>query len=98
MTLGEITTAIEYGVDVVKIFPGDILTVSFIKDVKGPMPQVNMMPSGGVDVGNAGSWIKAGCFALGAGSSLIGGAKTGDYDRITQTAIEFRREILKARG
>ncbi len=98
MSLMEITSAIEYGVDVVKIFPGDILTVNFIKDVKGPMPQVNMMPSGGVDVSNAGDWIKAGCFALGAGSSLIGGAKKGDYNKITQTAKDFRSEIRKARG
>lgn len=98
MTLAEITKAIEYGVDVVKIFPGDILTVNFIKDVKGPMPYVNMMPSGGVDVQNAGEWIKAGCFALGAGSSLIGGVKKGDYASITRIAKEFRQEIIKARG
>lgn len=98
MTLAEITTAIEVGVDVVKIFPGDIMTSKFIKDVRGPLPYVNMMPSGGVDVSNAGAWIKAGCFALGAGSSLIGGAKKGDYESITRIAKEFKKEIELARG
>lgn len=97
MTLKEITTAIEYGVDVVKIFPGDVLKVDFVKAVKGPMPQVDMMPSGGVSLDNVDQWIKAGCFAVGAGGSLIEGAKTGNYDLITQTAREFIKRINAAR-
>jgi len=97
MTLKEITTAIEYGVDVVKIFPGDVLKVDFVKAVMGPMPQVDMMPSGGVTIENVEQWIKAGCFAVGAGGSLIKGAKTGDYDLITKTAKEFIKRIKAAR-
>ena len=52
MTLREITEALEYGVDIVKIFPGNVLKVDFVKAVKGPMPYVEMMPSGGVEVDN----------------------------------------------
>jgi len=56
------------------------------------------MPTGGVTVANAGEWIKAGAVALGAGSSLTGGAKRGDYDAITSVAKDFIREIALARG
>jgi len=97
MTLKEITIAIEYGVDVVKIFPGDVLKVDFVKAVKGPMPQVEMMPSGGVSIDNVEHWIKAGCFAVGAGGSLIEGAKSGNFELITQTSQEFIRRINAAR-
>ena len=98
MTLREITEALEYGVDIIKIFPGNVLKVDFVKAVKGPMPQVEMMPSGGVDVNNVGEWIKAGCVAVGAGGSLTKGAKTGNYELITETAKQFCENIRKARG
>lgn len=98
MTLREITEAMEYGVDIVKIFPGNVLKVDFVKSVKGPMPQVDMMPSGGVEVDNVAEWIKAGCVAVGAGGSLIAGAKTGNYALITETAKRFSAKIQEARS
>lgn len=55
------------------------------------------MPTGGVTVDNAAEWIKAGAVALGAGSSLTAGAKTGDYDKITETAKLFIERIKQAR-
>lgn len=97
MTLKEITEALEAGVDVVKIFPGNVLKIDFVKAVKGPMPHVDMMPSGGVDVDNVADWIKAGCVAVGAGGSLIAGAKTGNYQAITETAKAFCQKIKDAR-
>lgn len=97
MTLKEISEALKYGVDIVKIFPGNVLKVDFVKAVKGPMPQVEMMPSGGVDVDNVETWIKAGCVAVGAGGSLIAGAKTGDYQAITDLAKRFSASIRAAR-
>ncbi|MBU3874791.1 bifunctional 2-keto-4-hydroxyglutarate aldolase/2-keto-3-deoxy-6-phosphogluconate aldolase [Faecalicatena sp. AGMB00832] len=97
MTLKEISEALQYGVDIVKIFPGNVLKVDFVKAVKGPMPQVEMMPSGGVDVDNVQTWIKAGCVAVGAGGSLIAGAKTGDYQAITDLAKRFSENIKAAR-
>lgn len=98
MTLKEITEAMEAGVDIIKIFPGNVLKIDFVKAVKGPMPQVQMMPSGGVDVENVADWIRAGCVAIGAGGSLTAGAKTGNYQLITDTAKQFCDKIREARN
>ena len=98
MTITEVLTAMEAGVDIVKIFPADLFGPKIIKDIKGPLPQAKMMPTGGVDISNVHEWIKAGAVAVGAGSSLIAGAKTGDYQKITDTAKEFIRRIKEARG
>ena len=98
MSLKEITEALEYGVDIVKVFPGNVLNTDFVKAVKGPMPQAEMMPSGGVEVDNVADWIKAGCVAVGAGGSLTKGAKTGNYQLITDTAKQFCENIRKARA
>ena len=94
----EAVHAMECGADVLKVFPGDIATPSFIKDIHGPIPNAVMMPSGGVDVDNVKDWIKAGAVAVGAGSSLIKGAKTGDYDLITETGKLFVERIKEARA
>ena len=98
MSLKEITEALEYGVDIVKVFPGNVLKTDFVKAVKGPMPQAEMMPSGGVEVDNVADWIKAGCVAVGAGGSLTKGANTGNYQLITDTAKQFCENIRKARA
>ncbi len=94
----EAVAAMECGADVLKVFPGDIAGPAFIKDIHGPIPNAVMMPSGGVDVDNVKDWIKAGAIACGAGSSLIAGAKTGDYDKITETGKLFVQRIKEARA
>lgn len=94
----EAVAAMECGADVLKVFPGDIAGPAFIKDMHGPIPNAVMMPSGGVSVDNVKDWIKAGAFACGAGSSLIAGAKTGDYDKITETGKLFVERIKEARA
>ncbi|MCD7796883.1 MAG: bifunctional 2-keto-4-hydroxyglutarate aldolase/2-keto-3-deoxy-6-phosphogluconate aldolase [Clostridiales bacterium] len=93
----EAVRAMECGADVLKIFPGDIAGTTFIKDIHGPIPNAVMMPSGGVDINNVKDWIKAGAVAVGAGSSLIAGAKTGDYNKITETGKIFVQRIKEAR-
>jgi 2-dehydro-3-deoxyphosphogluconate aldolase/(4S)-4-hydroxy-2-oxoglutarate aldolase len=98
MTITEVVTAMEAGADIMKIFPGGLFGPKIIKDIKGPLPQAQLMPTGGVDVDNVGAWIKAGAVAVGAGSSLTKGAKTGDYDLVTKTAIAFIANIKAARG
>jgi 2-dehydro-3-deoxyphosphogluconate aldolase/(4S)-4-hydroxy-2-oxoglutarate aldolase len=98
MTITEVLRAMETGADIVKIFPADLFGPAIIKDIKGPLPHAKMMPTGGVDVSNVDQWIKAGAVAVGAGSSLTAGAKTGDYAKITQTAKEFIARIKEARG
>ncbi len=98
MTIREMVEVMRSGGDVIKLFPGDLFGPSMIKTVKGPLPQARIMPTGGVSVENAAQWIQAGAVALGAGSSLTAGAKTGDYGKITETAKAFIEQIQKARG
>lgn len=98
MTITEVLTAMEAGADIIKIFPADLFGPKIIKDIKGPLPQAKLMPTGGVDVSNVDQWIKAGAAAVGAGSSLTAGAKTGDYKKITETAKEFIEKIKAARA
>jgi 2-dehydro-3-deoxyphosphogluconate aldolase/(4S)-4-hydroxy-2-oxoglutarate aldolase len=97
-TIAEIVAAMEEGADIVKIFPGETLGPTFVKAVLGPLPQAPMMPTGGVSLDNAGDWIRAGCVALGTGGSLTAGAKTGDYQSITDQAKKFIEKIREARA
>ena len=98
MTIREMVDVMRSGGDIIKLFPGDLFGPAMIKNVKGPLPQARIMPTGGVSVENAAEWISAGAVALGAGSSLTAGAKTGDYKRITETAKAFIEQIQKARS
>ncbi|HEX8552828.1 MAG TPA: bifunctional 2-keto-4-hydroxyglutarate aldolase/2-keto-3-deoxy-6-phosphogluconate aldolase [Abditibacteriaceae bacterium] len=98
MSIRDVIEAMEVGADIIKLFPGEAFGPQFIKSIKGPLPQAPLMPTGGVDVNNVGEWIAAGAIAVGAGSSLIGGAKTGDYDKITSLAKEFVEKIAEARA
>jgi 2-dehydro-3-deoxyphosphogluconate aldolase/(4S)-4-hydroxy-2-oxoglutarate aldolase len=97
MTIREVIECLESGADIVKIFPGELFGPKIIKSIKGPIPQAELMPTGGVTIENAEEWIKAGAVALGAGSSLTAGAKTGDYGKITETAKIFIEKIKRAR-
>jgi 2-dehydro-3-deoxyphosphogluconate aldolase/(4S)-4-hydroxy-2-oxoglutarate aldolase len=97
-TIGEVIAAMECGADIVKVFPGEILGPSFVKAVKGPLPQASLMPTGGVSVENVGDWIKAGSVAVGVGGNLTAGAKTGDFASITQLARQFVGKIKEARA
>ena len=98
MTPTEAITALECGCDVIKIFPGNIMGPAAISSFKGPLPQGEFMPSGGVDVDNVDKWIKAGAYAVGTGSSLTKGAKTGDFAAVTAKAQEFVKAVAAARA
>ena len=98
MTVKEAVTAMEAGCDVIKAFPGDILGPRFVKDIKGPIPYANVMPSGGVDLNNVKDWFKAGVIAVSAGSSLTAGAKKGDFELVTKTAEAFIAEFEAAKA
>src|SRR5690554_1838615 len=82
MTGKEAVEAMELGVEILKVFPGNAFGPSIIKALKGPLPHANFMPTGGVNLENVGQWIKAGAVAVGTGSDLTKGAKTGDYSQI----------------
>lgn len=101
-TLNEISRAEEYGVEIVKIFPGSAVGgPGFIKDVLGPCPWTRIMPTGGVDASeeNIRAWIKAGACCVGMGSKLI--TKTavaaGDYASITANVKQILAWIAAAR-
>jgi 2-dehydro-3-deoxyphosphogluconate aldolase / (4S)-4-hydroxy-2-oxoglutarate aldolase len=84
----EILAAYESGADVVKVFPATALGPQFIKDLRGPLPQVKLMPTGGVTLENAGDWIRAGAVAVGLGSALVDARaiEAGRWDVITANA------------
>lgn len=96
----EILTAWEAGADVVKVFPATALGPGYIKDIHGPLPQVRLMPTGGVSKDNAGEWIAAGAVALGVGTSLVDrtAVAAGRFDVITANARHFTEAVRQARG
>lgn len=98
MTITEIKRALEAGVDIVKLFPGNAFGPEFVKSIKAPLPQVNIMPTGGVDLDNVEQWINNGCVAVGVGGNLVAPAKTGEYEKITEYARKYIAKVQAARG
>jgi 2-dehydro-3-deoxyphosphogluconate aldolase/(4S)-4-hydroxy-2-oxoglutarate aldolase len=96
----EALTAHEAGADFVKIFPADQLGPQYIKNILAPLPQLQIIPTGGVTVATVDAFIKAGCVALGAGSSLVSKEilATQDWKKLTETAAAFVEAIQKARA
>ena len=96
----EILQAWEAGADIVKVFPSTSLGPTYVKDLRGPLPQVRLMPTGGVTRENAGAWIRAGAVAIGAGSSLVDPAavQSGRFDIVRDNARAFVEAVAIARG
>ncbi|MCC5895953.1 MAG: bifunctional 2-keto-4-hydroxyglutarate aldolase/2-keto-3-deoxy-6-phosphogluconate aldolase [Alkalibacterium sp.] len=88
-TVTEIADAMETGVEVVKVFPGGILGPAFIKNVHGPIPQVEMMPSGGVSLENMHEWIRNGAWSVGIGSALTSKLTEKGYDSVIDISKQF---------
>ena len=88
----EILDAHDAGADVIKVFPATMLGPQFLKDVRAPLPQVKLMPTGGVTLDNAGDWIRAGAVAVGVGSALVD-AKAIDAGRFEVIAANARRVL-----
>ncbi|MFP7493073.1 bifunctional 4-hydroxy-2-oxoglutarate aldolase/2-dehydro-3-deoxy-phosphogluconate aldolase [Terribacillus saccharophilus] len=98
MTIGEIKQAMEAGADIIKLFPGSALGPDFVKAVKAPLPQANIMPTGGVNLENIGIWLKNGAVAVGVGGNLLAPARTGDYAKITSIAALYIQKVKDARA
>lgn len=94
----EILTAQEYGADIVKVFPANVVGMDFFKAVLAPMPHLKIMPTGGVTLSNAGDWIKAGACAVGIGSALLdkNAIKNEDYQVLTENAKKMMESITNA--
>ncbi len=99
MTPTEMLTAYKAGAMMVKVFPADVLGPEYIKAVKGPLSQIPVIPTGGIDLDNAASFIKAGAAAVGVGGSLLDkkAISSGNYQVITERAREFIKVIAQAR-
>jgi 2-dehydro-3-deoxyphosphogluconate aldolase/(4S)-4-hydroxy-2-oxoglutarate aldolase len=95
----EILDAWDAGADIVKVFPATSLGPAFLKDVRGPLPQVKLMPTGGVSLENAGDWIRAGAVAVGVGTALLDASaiQTGDYRKLRANAERIVANIRAVR-
>lgn len=96
----EILSAWEAGADVVKVFPATALGPGFFRDIHGPLPQVRLMPTGGVTRDNAGEWIRAGAVAIGVGTALVDqkAITAGKFDLIAANARHFIAAVQQARA
>jgi 2-dehydro-3-deoxyphosphogluconate aldolase/(4S)-4-hydroxy-2-oxoglutarate aldolase len=87
----EILTAWEAGADIVKVFPADVGGPGYLKAIAGPLPQVRLMPTGGVDLQTAADFLRAGACCLGLGSALVDqqAIARGDFDRLRTLAAQY---------
>lgn len=96
----EILTAWDAGADIVKVFPATALGPGFFKDLRGPLPQVKVMPTGGVTRNNAGDWIRAGACAIGVGTALVDPTAVAErrFGDISAAARHFVDAVSTARA
>src|SRR5262249_27462011 len=96
----EILTAWEAGADIVKVFPADVVGPAFFKAMRGPLPQIRLMPTGGVDLTTAAAFLKAGACCLGVGSQLVEpkAVAEGNFDRIRDLARQYVAIVKQVRN
>jgi len=96
----EILTAWEAGADIVKVFPATVGGPRYLRDIRGPLPQIRLMPVGGVNIDNTPDFIKAGAVGVAAGTSLVDrkAVSEGKYDIITENARKFVEAVKLARA
>ena len=99
LTPTEILTAWECGADIVKVFPATAVGPRYFKDVKAPLPQIDLMPTGGVDLDNAGDFIREGACAVAVGGNLVDKAAVaaGEWHVLTDTARKYVDAVRNAR-
>ncbi|HRY77954.1 MAG TPA: bifunctional 2-keto-4-hydroxyglutarate aldolase/2-keto-3-deoxy-6-phosphogluconate aldolase [Candidatus Izemoplasmatales bacterium] len=98
LTPTEMIRATEAGCDIIKLFPGSAFGPAYVKAVRGPLPQIKIMPTGGVSLDNVSEWIRAGVVAVGVGGELTAPAKQGDFAKVTALAKAFVAAVAQARG
>lgn len=96
----EVVTAWQAGADIVKVFPSDLVGPKYLKLLHGPLPQIRLMPTGGVNLDTATEFLKAGAGALGIGGSLVEAkaVAAGDMQRIESLARQFVEVVERFRG
>lgn len=100
LTPTEIVTAWQAGASVVKVFPARTFGPVYLKDILAPLPQLKLMPTGGVDLDTIGPYFKNGAFAVGLGSNLVDGRliAAGDWAALTAKANAYVQAVQSARG
>jgi 2-dehydro-3-deoxyphosphogluconate aldolase/(4S)-4-hydroxy-2-oxoglutarate aldolase len=96
----ELLTAWEAGASVVKLFPATVGGAQYLKDIRGPLPQLKIIPTGGVSIENAGDFIKAGAIAVALGGNLVDAKSVAEaaWDRIEERARKVRAAVAAARS
>ncbi|MBU5243507.1 bifunctional 4-hydroxy-2-oxoglutarate aldolase/2-dehydro-3-deoxy-phosphogluconate aldolase [Lactococcus lactis] len=94
----EAQKALEYGSELIKLFPGDITGPKMIQDLKGPFPYINILPSGGVNVDNVTEWFAAGAVAVSAGGGVTAPAANNNYSAVTENAKKFMAALRQLRN
>jgi 2-dehydro-3-deoxyphosphogluconate aldolase/(4S)-4-hydroxy-2-oxoglutarate aldolase len=96
----EILTAWEAGADIVKVFPAEVVGPAYFKALRGPLPQVRLMPTGGVDVTTAAAFLKAGACCLGIGGQLVEPRAVAErnFDRIRDLARQYVAIVKQTRA
>jgi 2-dehydro-3-deoxyphosphogluconate aldolase / (4S)-4-hydroxy-2-oxoglutarate aldolase len=95
----EILTAWEAGADIVKVFPAEVVGPAYFKALRGPLPQIRLMPTGGVDLKTAGEFLKAGACCLGIGSQLVEPTAVAnrDFARLRELASQYANIVKQFR-
>jgi len=99
LTPTEILAAWEAGADIVKVFPADVVGAAFFKALRGPLPHIRLMPTGGVDLSSAASFLRAGACCLGVGGQLVEPKAVAerDFDRIRDLARQYVSIVRQVR-
>ncbi len=86
--------AMKSGAEILKLFPSNIFKPNIIKTLKGPFPEIKLMPTGGINLDNMNEWIDNGAIALGIGGELLKGFNGDNYEEIINTVRLFRKKII----
>lgn len=95
MTIKEIIQAMEFGCDIIKLFPANHFSTDMINAIKGPLPAIQIMPTGGVNIHNLNDWLHAGAIAVGIGSDLNKAFANGGYDNVKKISQDYCQKILE---
>lgn len=86
MTLTEMMQAMKHDIELIKLFPGSVFGPSYVKAIKGPLPNIKLIPTGGVSIDNMEAWFKQGVYAVGIGGELTAPSRQGQFDKVKENA------------
>lgn len=95
MSINEMKEALKAGVDIIKLFPGSAFGPSIVKAFKAPLPQLNLMPTGGVSLENMNQWFEAGVIAVGVGGNLMAPAEVDNFEEVTVMSNKYMMNFKK---